>query len=455
MSLEPIIKVEKLNVVYLMGKSNQVNALNDINLEIYPGEFVIFFGPSGCGKSTLLYAISGLERQIHGDIFIENKNLAKFNTEELDLYRREKVGMIFQAYYLINSLTILDNVVLPQLSMDSTIEQRLKKANDLLDYFGVKLQAKKYPNELSGGQQQRAAICRSLINNPDVIMADEPTGNLDSKSVQDVMSVLADLNDKQKKTIIMVTHSPALLEYAHRVFYIKDGHITDVKEQRKLGEKLPERALADAADAAGGGAAGAKKVELVAKTFTDLTKEDALKNSLLLGYKAKEIVAESIAGMTVEELESLERKVERIILGKVKGKEELVKFLDKGTSLVDIDLNKRSAAKLATRIEETAEEIREMMKLDKRLKQGMVPDENEEVKQVRQYLFDLFDIELNKPVALERVNIALGDRLVGRIDRRALFRKLDLPLAEGGAGLDKRNSRRIARHMDILMKGKM
>jgi ABC-type lipoprotein export system ATPase subunit len=152
MADKPIVKAEKLSVIYFLGRPNQVNAVADINLEIMPGEFIIFFGPSGCGKSTLLYSIAGLERNIQGDIFIDGKNLAKFNNKELDNHRQHTIGMIFQAYYLISSLSVFNNIILPQFSLNSKKKEREQKAAELLKFFGVSEQKDKYPNELSGGQ---------------------------------------------------------------------------------------------------------------------------------------------------------------------------------------------------------------------------------------------------------------------------------------------------------------
>ena len=177
---EPIIKIKELNVVYFMGKSNEVHALRNINLEIYPGEFIIFFGPSGCGKSTLLYSIAGLETNINGNIMLNGKDIASMKQKELEDFHRQKIGMIFQAYYLISSLSVANNVVLPQIFIEKNRIERKKKALELLQHFGVSGEADKLPSELSGGQQQRVAICRSLMNDPEVLLADEPVGNLDS-----------------------------------------------------------------------------------------------------------------------------------------------------------------------------------------------------------------------------------------------------------------------------------
>src|SRR6056297_2087061 len=204
---KPIIKIKDLNVTYFRGRPNEIKALDDISLDIYSGEFVIFFGPSGCGKSTLLYAVSGLETNITGNIFIDDKNIAQMKNREIEHFHQKKIGMIFQAYYLIHSLDVLKNVVLPQMALNVGKKKREKKALQLLEHFGVKEQRAKLPNELSGGQLQRVAICRALVNEPDVLLADEPVGNLDSKSAEEVMNLLKDLYDNQGKTVILVTHN--------------------------------------------------------------------------------------------------------------------------------------------------------------------------------------------------------------------------------------------------------
>ena len=239
---KPIIKLSKVNVTYFRGRSNEVRALQDINLDVYPGEFIVFFGPSGCGKSTLLYAVAGLESHTEGNIEVDGQNIAKMKTKAMGAYRQKKIGMIFQAFYLINSLSVIKNVLLPQMAIGVAVHERIKRARELLNKFGVGDQKEKIPSELSGGQQQRVAICRAIINNPDIILADEPVGNLDSKSANDVMNLLTDLNTHEKKTIILVTHDPSRLSMAHRVYYMKDGRIIETRIQKKL-EGAPHMVL--------------------------------------------------------------------------------------------------------------------------------------------------------------------------------------------------------------------
>ena len=225
---EPIIKIEKMSIVYDPGKSNENWALKDISLEIYPEEYVIFFGPSGCGKSTLLYVIAGLEKPSQGKVIVNGKDLTSLSEKELIGFHRSSLGMVFQAYYLIPSLTARDNVVLPQVFMEKPPAERLEKTRILMERFGITDFQGRTPTKMSGGQQQRVAIARSLINDPPILLADEPVGNLDSKNAEIVIDLLAELNSKDKKTVLHVTHDPSYLGHAHRIFYMRDGKITRV-----------------------------------------------------------------------------------------------------------------------------------------------------------------------------------------------------------------------------------
>ena len=243
-NVDPLIVIDKLRIIYNQGKSNETRALEETNLTIYPHEYVIIFGPSGCGKSTLLYSISGLQRATYGEVRIKGKAISKMSEQEdLEMHQKE-IGMIFQAFYLISSLTILDNDCLPRVFRGEIPATRKKDGLALLRRFGIAEQADKMPNQLSGGQKQRVAIARSIVNSPDIILADEPVGNLDSESAQNVLDILKELNDIDKKTIIMVTHNPEHLVYADRVIYMKDGRVIKeevFKEKRPIvKEKKPE-----------------------------------------------------------------------------------------------------------------------------------------------------------------------------------------------------------------------
>lgn len=230
--MEPLIKIKKLTVFYDKGIASEVKALSDINIEIYPEEFVIIFGPSGCGKSTLLYALAGIERNIeeNSEIWIKKKNLVKMTREELVLFHRESMGMVFQAFNLVNNLTILQNVALPQVFSGIDIKIRNKNARALLEKLNILPFADRFPQQLSGGQQQRVGIARALINNTDIILADEPTGNLDSENAINVLKLLQKLTKEEKKTVIMVTHESQYIKYGSKIIYLKDGKF--LKEEK-------------------------------------------------------------------------------------------------------------------------------------------------------------------------------------------------------------------------------
>ena len=196
---QPLIKTENLKVIYNLGKSNEARALDGVDIEIYPHEYIILFGPSGCGKSTLLYTILGLQRPTYGKVFIKGRDISQFSEKELTNYRRKEIGIIFQAYYLIPTLNVFQNVVLPKIFLSEKPNKRKIQVNTLLQRFGVFDQKTKLPTNLSGGQQQRVAIARALVNDPEIILADEPVGNLDSRSATIVMETLREINERDKK----------------------------------------------------------------------------------------------------------------------------------------------------------------------------------------------------------------------------------------------------------------
>jgi putative ABC transport system ATP-binding protein len=223
--------------------------IENISLSIQSGEFVIIFGPSGSGKSTLLNLIAGLERPSAGRVLIRGHDISKYTDDELARYHRRKMGMVFQSFNLIKSLTVWENVALPQTADGVPYFTRRHKAHHLLKLFGLQKYMHRHPNELSGGEQQRVAIARALVNNPLLLLVDEPTGNLDSKAADDVMRIFLGLHAHAKHTIVLVTHNPDYLAYASRVIYVQDGEIKkqEWKEQAAVAEAKPRPPLPDAA----------------------------------------------------------------------------------------------------------------------------------------------------------------------------------------------------------------
>lgn len=443
-----IIKIVNLNVVYFLGRPNEVSALKNISLDIYPGEFVIFFGPSGCGKSTLLYSIAGLETNIVGKIFVDSKNISQLKPKEFEEFHQKKIGMIFQAYYLINSLNILDNVVLPQVAIGGAKKEREKKALELLDHFSVKEQANKFPNELSGGQQQRVAISRSLMNDPEIILADEPIGNLDSKSAESVMLLLKELNEKYKKTVVLVTHDPAFLNIAHRVFYMKDGTIIDIKVNEEIGEVSP------AEEGRKTGVTISKELELLARSFSGIS---GTPGNLLIPFKAKQIVSEVLLGMSEEEIGGIERKVENLLItGMEKNSDAnlLFEYLDDEVNKGGLGLNKQTARNLVNKIKDIINEIRILEKEDKEYSENKFSQRDDMIEQVRTYLLDSFEIKVNNTSSIKVIDKTIKLRLDDKIDRNQFRKKIDIPLNKGGAGMDKRAAKKVARRLELLILGK-
>ncbi|MFB0565177.1 MAG: ABC transporter ATP-binding protein [Candidatus Aminicenantaceae bacterium] len=221
----PIIKTERLTKVYSSGKI-QVVALKDVTLSIGKGRFVSVTGPSGSGKSTLLNLLGGLDTPTAGVIESQEKKISDMNKEELALYRRNKVGMIFQSFNLITYRSALENVELPLLFSGIPKGERKKKALDILERLGLYPRRNHRPPELSGGEQQRVAIARALVNSPRVLLADEPTGNLDSKTSREIIEVLVDLNENQNITVVLVSHEEALVrEFSQEIFHLCDGEV--------------------------------------------------------------------------------------------------------------------------------------------------------------------------------------------------------------------------------------
>ena len=206
-----------------MGKV-KVNALRGLNLEIRKGEFVAIMGPSGSGKSTAVNMVGALDIPTKGKIYLEKHDISKLPESDLAQIRGKKIGFIFQQFNLINTLSALENVTLPMIFQDIGRDERLETGKNLLQMVGLQERIDHKPTELSGGEQQRVAIARSLANDPEVVLADEPTGNLDSKTGQMVIKFLEGLN-KKGKTIIMVTHDTNVAKHAHRIEFLKDGKI--------------------------------------------------------------------------------------------------------------------------------------------------------------------------------------------------------------------------------------
>ncbi len=236
MTGKPVIKVDNVSKVYDMGKV-QVRALDGVSMDVHKGQFISIMGPSGSGKTTLLDVLSALLRPTHGEVFINGKPISKMDDNQLAGVRGQTIGFIFQTFNLISRMSALENVMLPLWFAEKEQSERKEIAEEILTQVGLGDRMHHRPNELSGGQRQRVAIARALAVNPDVIVADEPTGNLDTVSGDQILELIRNLNSKQGKTVLMVTHEEDVAKIAHETIFLRDGKIVKRYKNGRGGTK--------------------------------------------------------------------------------------------------------------------------------------------------------------------------------------------------------------------------
>jgi putative ABC transport system ATP-binding protein len=238
---EIIIEVKNVKKIYRMGKE-RICAVDDVSFTIRRGEFCCLYGVSGSGKSTLLNLMAGIEKLSSGQITIKGQNVHKMGEKGLAKFRQNNLGFVFQSYNLMNAMTALENVELPLIFKHISTKRRKKMAKDMLVKVGLGPRLKHRPKEMSGGQQQRVGIARAFVSNPEIVFADEPTGNLDSKTSKEVMDLIKEMAKTNHQTIVMVTHDRRLAEYADKIIHIFDGKVEEI-EVRKEDELLEENQL--------------------------------------------------------------------------------------------------------------------------------------------------------------------------------------------------------------------
>lgn len=233
---KPMIHVKDIRKVYQMG-DEEVVALDRINLKIYKGEICCIFGTSGSGKSTLLNQLAGMEKPTRGEVFIRGESISRMDENQLAGFRQRHIGFIFQAYNLLPTMTAIENVAMPLMFRGVSQKQREQSAEWMLKKVGLSHRLHHYPGQMSGGQQQRAGIARAFVARPEVIFADEPTGNLDSKTTAEIMKMITEFSRRFQQTIILVTHDPEMVRYADRIVRLVDGNIISNEVQSREDEK--------------------------------------------------------------------------------------------------------------------------------------------------------------------------------------------------------------------------
>ena len=236
-SNEHIIEVKDAKKIYRVG-GERIHALDGVSFTIDKGDFCVLLGSSGSGKSTLLNIMAGIEKITSGQVFIKGKEVTKMGENQLAKFRQKYLGFVFQAYNLINSMNAIENVEMPMIFKEIPKRTRIKRAKQMLEAVGLKERMKHKPTEMSGGQQQRVGIARAFVAEPEVVFADEPTGNLDSKTAKEIINIIKKIAKEKQQTIVMVTHDPTMSRYASKIIEIHDGKIMDIRKGENIYEEI-------------------------------------------------------------------------------------------------------------------------------------------------------------------------------------------------------------------------
>ncbi|MBI5798870.1 MAG: ABC transporter ATP-binding protein [Candidatus Yonathbacteria bacterium] len=424
----PLIKLENINYYYNRGKPSEVHALKNVNLEIERGGYAAFFGPSGCGKTTLTYIIGGIETENleEGHVLINGRDLRGLSKKELAVYRQIGVGIIFQQFNLLPSLTVLDNVALPMAFLGINVDRRRKEAMKLLDRFGMTAKADRFPSELSGGQQQRVSIARALANNPPLIIADEPLGNLDSENANLALEFLKELNEKDGRTIIMVTHESWSLRDARTIFYLKDGEV--IRKEQPEKKKVAQKALSR---------------HLYHNLFPDVTPERLMARSL--SYML-------MRGFSGEEIKRFEMFLAKRLTGEI-DTPTFIDFLDSPFKEGGVGLWKQRAQKIAITAEDIVEKRRTIEDIYEELQKDPETPLYEEVAKIRSWLLEEYSGILSD-IQVVRFDEAVEDRFRNIITPENFRHVLELPRSQFGVGLATGTVRAVSERLETILTGK-
>jgi len=431
---EPIIKLKNLDITYNPGKENEYKATHAINMEIYPGEFVAFFGPSGCGKSTIFYSVLGVLEPSDGQLLVKGENPYSFSPEEMVKFQTKVIGIIYQAFYLIPSLSVIDNVALPQIFQGIPPGKRKNWARMLLDRFGIKEHGEKYPDNLSGGQSQRVSVARSMVNNPDILLADEPTGNLDSVSTKQVMDSLEEINMVDKKTVIMITHNAAQLSYAHRVFYLKDGRLirTVPNPEKKQIAKIDKQKIL------------VTEMDRLSKIFPYDTP---------VTLKVKSLVNYLTQDLNYDQLLRLEDFIHLMVERKI-DQEGFIKNLSKRFHEGGVGINSALAKRMSDKVIRILQQSEDTRRFRRRfINNNFFARENILIQKITKYISDQF-LGSMSIVQKKRIRELIYNRLAGLISREEFEKNLRNSLNKGGAGIPRAQARKLTLYFEkILIQG--
>jgi putative ABC transport system ATP-binding protein len=430
--MRSIIRTENVDVTYNAGKSNEFKALANVNIEIASREYIIFFGASGSGKSTLLYSIFGVLAPTAGKVIVKGDSIYDYSPMEIVMYQRKTMGIMYQSFNLIPSITVLDNVALPLIFAGVPTAIRERRAMDLLERYGIAHVAHKRPTLLSGGQQQRVSVARSLVNDPEILIADEPVGNLDAVSAEAVMNTLEEINMRDRKTVLLVTHDAKYLPYAHRVFYMDYGRVDRIvmnPEKRQIKKVRPGETIVT-------------EIEQLARIYPYDTPDQ---------LRVKSLVNFITQTLTFDQIVRLEKVTQHVIEGLMSHDrfyEVLTGPFDQG----GVGIKPKEAAymgiKLFTLLDQSADVIRFRRAHDNKDVTDM--SALDLVKQIQGYILTEYKVEPDSK-QLEHLTKSVTSRVFGYITKEEFHRQLEIPVTEGGGGFDAYVGRDLSRYLEKLI----
>ncbi len=425
--MEPIIKLEGINLYYDRGRPSEVWALKDISLEINKGEYCAFFGPSGCGKTTILYVLSGMEseRVTSGKVLVNGRDIAQFTKRELAVFRQIGVGIVFQQFNLIPSISVLDNVALPMAFLGISLDRRRAEAQKLLERLNIAPYANRLPSELSGGQQQRVGIARALANNPPIIICDEPLGNLDSENANKVLAFMKELNEKDGRTIIMVTHEAWSLRDARKIFYMKDGVLLKVEEPKERTD--------------------------VAQTVSKLMYKELNPDMGATQIMAKSLSNLLLRGYSADEVKRFEFFLLQRLSDHIDG-DVFREVLDRAYKKGGVGLWKGKAAKIGFIIEGIMQQRHTVEQVYAVLEKNPEAPLMDEAQKVRKWLLEEYEGKIDGQQQL-RLDELIVERLRNIITSENFAQALNLSKNKLGVGLSMRSSNRMAEKLESILGG--
>lgn len=428
---KPFIVARDLSIIYNQGKSNEFKALSGVNTDIFEGEYIILFGPSGCGKSTLMYSIQGSLPPGEGTLLIKGDDVYSYPPSERVYFQRHVMGIIFQSFNLIMSLSVLDNVALPMIFCNADKATRNRRAQALLDRFGVGHVSHKIPAMLSGGQQQRVSVARSMVNDPKILLADEPTGNLDSVSTQQVMDKIDEINTFDRRTIIMVSHNAAHLSYAHRVYYLKDGRILRevVNPQRKQIKPVRE------------GETIVTELEQLARLYP----YDSVET-----WRVKSMVNFLTQDYTFDQIGRLEHAVDMFLQGRI-DRTSFIKALILPMERGGVEVTEKEArrmADVAEKVIDTADDIRRFRA--RKDNDAIFFTQDKLAERMREHLIKEHRIKLSKEQEANMTEL-IADRVTGVVDESELNERMMKGVRSKGLGLSEAEADDMTRYFEKVI----